>query len=38
MMFVLWPSGGDSEERYQDEIVCKTDVGKHRDTVSGVSS
>ena len=37
-MFVLWPSGGDSEEGYQEEIVWKIDVDKHKDTVSEVSS
>ena len=31
-MFVLWPSGGDSEEGYQEEIVWKIDVDKHKDS------
>ena len=33
-MFVLWPS----EEGYQEEIVWKIDVDKHKATVSEVSS
>ena len=37
-MFVLWPPGGNSEEGYQEEIVWKIDVDKHKDTVSEVSS
>jgi len=37
-MFVLWPSGVDCEEGYQEEIIWKIDVDKHEDTVSEVSS
>ena len=34
-MFVLWPSGGDSEEGYQEEIVWTIDVDKHKDSFRG---
>ena len=37
-MSVLWPSGRDSEEGYQEEIVWKIDADKHKDTVSEVGS
>ena len=34
-MFVLWPSGGDAEEGYQEEIVWTIDVDKHKDSFRG---